>query len=253
MTEKNHNSERLAGRVAVVTGGSRGIGAAIAKRLAADGASVAISYSASPEAAEKIVAEIEAQGGRSLAIKADAADAGQVQTLIALTVKQFGRLDILVNNAGVFIAKPVTDVTDADYDQVFNVNVRAVFTAVREAAKHMGEGGRVITIGSVNGERISYVGGALYGASKFAVKGFTKGWARELAPKGITVNVVQPGPIDTDMNPAAGEFAGYMAPLTALGRYGKPAEVAEVVAFLAGPESSYVTGAAINVDGGIEA
>lgn len=244
---------KLEGKVAIVTGGSRGIGAAIAKRLAAGGAKVAISYSSSPQAAESVVAEIDAAGGTAVAIKADAADPAQVRALVAKTVEQFKRLDILVNNAGVWIGKPVGELTDEDYDHVFDVNVRGVFAAVREASKHMAEGGRIITIGSVNGERMSYAGGSLYAATKFAVKGFTKGWSRDLAPKGITVNVVQPGPVDTDMNPADGGFADYMSSMTALGRYGKPGEVAEVVAFLAGPDSTYVTGAAINVDGGMEA
>jgi len=246
-------SRRLQGKIAIVTGGSRGIGAAIAKRLAVDGATVVISYSASSAAAEAVVDEIARSGGAATAIKADAAKPAEVTALVRQTVERFGRLDILVNNAGVWIGKPVGDITDEEYDHVMDVNVRAVFAAVREASRHMGEGGRIITIGSVNGERISYAGGALYAASKFAVKGFTKGWARDLAPKGITVNVVQPGPIDTDMNPADGANADYMTPLTALARYGKPAEIAAVVAFLAGPESSYVTGAAFNVDGGMEA
>ena len=253
MNAEKARENRLSGKVAIVTGGSRGIGAAIAKRLAADGAKVVISYSASAEAAETVAAEIASKGGTAVAIKADAADPAQVRVLVRKTVEQFERVDILVNNAGVWIGKPVYELTDEDYDHVFDVNVRGVFAAVREASKHMGEGGRIITIGSVNGERMSYAGGSLYAATKFAVKGFTKGWSRDLAPKGITVNVVQPGPIDTDMNPADGGFADYMGPLTALGRYGKPAEVAEVVAFLAGPESAYVTGTAINVDGGMEA
>lgn len=243
----------FAGKVALVTGGSRGIGAAIAKRLAADGADVVITYSSSPDAAQKIVADIKALGRKAEAIKADASDAAQAVTAVQQTVQRFGKLDILINNAGVAIFKPVSDVTDEDYDKTFNINVRAVFAGVREAAKHMGESGRIITIGSVNGDRMPLAGGALYAASKFAVQGFTRGWARELAGKGITVNVVQPGPIDTDMNPADGDFAQALAPLTALGRYGKVGEVASVVAFVASPESSYITGTAINVDGGFEA
>ncbi len=245
--------KKLSGKIAVVTGGSRGIGAAIARRLAADGAKVVLSYSASPQAAEKVVAEIEAAGGHAVAVKADATDMVQVQNLITHTVQHFGRIDILVNNAGVFAMAPVTDFSDDDYDRVFDVNVRAVFVATREAARHMGQGGRIITIGSVNGEKAFFPGTSLYAASKFAVQGFTRGWARDLASKGITVNVVQPGPIDTDMNPESGDFAGALIPMLAISRYGKAHEVADVVAFLASPEASYVTGAAINVDGGMDA
>ncbi len=246
-------TRRLSGKVALVTGGSRGIGAAIAKKLAADGAHVAISYSASADAAKSVVADVEAQGVKGAAFKADSADSDAVRSLVRQVAAQFGRLDILVNNAGVFVFKPVQDMTDEEYDHVFDINVRAVFAAVSEAAPIMGEGGRIITIGSVNGQRAPFAGVALYSATKFAVQGFTRGWARELAPKGITVNVVQPGPIDTDMNPADSDFAQVLISTLAIPRYGKPQEVAEVVAFLAGPESSYVTGAAINVDGGMEA
>ncbi len=173
--------------------------------------------------------------------------------LVEQTVQHFGRLDILVNNAGVLVFKPVTDISDQEYDHVFDVNVRAVFVAVREAAKHMGEGGRIITMGSVNGQRAPFPGIALYSASKFAVQGFTRGWARELAPKGITVNVVQPGPIDTDMNSASSDSAQAIIPTLAIHCYGNAREVADVVAFLASPQASYVTGTAINVDGGMEA
>ncbi|MDX2263358.1 MAG: 3-oxoacyl-ACP reductase family protein [Hyphomicrobiales bacterium] len=245
--------QKLSGKVALVTGGSRGIGAAIAKRLAADGAKVAITYSASPDAANAVVAEIKSKGGEAVAFKANAANASEAAGAVAQAAQHFGRLDILVNNAGVWDVKPVAEVTDADYDRLFDVNVRAVFAAVREASKHLGDGGRIITIGSVNGDRVPYSGGALYGATKFAVQGFTRGWAREFGPKGVTVNVVQPGPIDTDMNPASGDFASALIPALAIPRYGKTQEVADLVAFVASPEASYITGAALNVDGGFEA
>ncbi len=245
--------QKLQGKVALVTGGSRGIGAAIAKRLAADGAKVAITYSASPDAAEAVIAEIKSAGGDAVAFKANAAEASEAAGAVSQTASHFGRLDILVNNAGVANFKPVTEMTDADFEHSFAVNVRAVFAAVRESANHLGDGGRIITIGSVNGERMPMAGGALYAATKFAVQGFTRGWSREFGPKGITVNVVQPGPIDTDMNPADGDFAPYLMPGLAIPRYGKTHEVADLVAFIAGPDSAYITGAAINIDGGFEA
>lgn len=247
------HTRRLAGKAALVTGGGRGIGAAIARKLAEDGAHVAISYSASADAAKAVVADIQAHGADGAAFLADSASSEAVRGLVRQTASRFGRLDILVNNAGVFVSKPAGEMTDADYEYVFGVNVRGMFAAVSEASKIMGEGGRIINIGSVNGERALFAGVALYSATKFAVQGFTRGWARELAPKGITVNVVQPGPIDTDMNPADSSFAQTLIPMLAIPRYGRPREVAEVVAFLAGPESSYVTGTAINVDGGMEA
>jgi 3-oxoacyl-[acyl-carrier protein] reductase len=253
MTSASNGTHRLAGKVALVTGGSRGIGAAIAKRLAAEGAKVAISYASSSAAAEQVVADIALHGGDAVAFKADSGDASAVRGLVNDTARHFGRLDILVNNAGVFIGKPVQDISDEEYDRAFDVNVKAVFAGVSAAAHHLGEGGRIITIGSVNGQRAPIAGVALYSATKFAVQGLTRGWAREFGPRGITVNVVQPGPVDTDMNPADGEFAKVILPMLAIPRYGHTNEIASVVAFLASPESSYVTGAAINVDGGMEA
>lgn len=245
--------QNLQGKVALVTGGSRGIGAAIAKKLAENGAKVALTYSNSPDAGHAVVAEIKGKGGDAVAFKANAASASEAANAVSQTASHFGRLDILVNNAGVFELLPVTDITDEIYNKSFDINVRAVFAGVREAAKHLGEGGRIITIGSVNGERMPFSGGALYAATKFAVQGFTRGWAREFGPKGITVNVVQPGPIDTDMNPSTGDFAPMVIPSLAIPRYGKTHEVADLVAFLAGPDSTYITGAAINIDGGFEA
>jgi 3-oxoacyl-[acyl-carrier protein] reductase len=253
MAETSSHSERLRGKIALVTGGSRGIGAGIAKRLAAEGAQVAISYSAAADAANAVVDHIVKQGGKAHAFKADATHPNEIKQLIKDVVSRFGRIDILVNNAGVFVGKPVEEISDAEYDQVFDVNVRAVFTAVREASPHIPDGGRIITIGSVNGQRAPITGVALYSATKFAVQGFTRGWSREFAARNITVNVIQPGPIDTDLNPETGPFAEILLPMVPLGRYGKTDEVGALTAFLASPEASYITGAAINIDGGMEA
>ena len=243
----------LEGRVALVTGGSRGIGAAIAKGLAEDGASVALTYRTAEDAAVEVVRDIEAKGGRARAYRADNADAADANGIVAQVVQDFGRLDVLVNNAGISPTKPLHEVTDEDFDEIVNTNIRGVFFTSREAAKAMGEGGRIINIGSVWGERMPLPGVSLYAMSKFAVAGLTRAWARDLGSSRITVNTVQPGPIDTDGNPADGDFAQVLAPLTALGRYGEPKDVAGMVAFLASPEAKYVTGATINVDGGFNA
>jgi 3-oxoacyl-[acyl-carrier protein] reductase len=244
---------KLDGKVAVVTGGSRGIGAAIARRLAADGAHVAITYSGNAETAEAAVAAVRAHGVEGMALRADAADADAVKAIVPQVVDRFGRLDILVNNAGILVLAPLEDCTDEDFERIVAVNIRAVFLASRAAAKVMEDGGRIITIGSVNGDRMPFPGGALYAMSKAAVAALTKGWARDLGPRGITVTCVQPGPIDTDMNPASGDFAEMMTPMIALGRYGTPDEVAALVAFLASPESANITGCTLNVDGGFNA
>lgn len=253
MSQTSHEMKRLAGKVALVTGGSRGIGAAIAKRLGAEGADVAISFSASPDAAQQVVTAIRAYGRNAEAFKADAANPTEVTQLVRSVAQRFGRLDILVNNAGVFVHKPVEQIADEEYDRTFDINVKSVFAAVREASGHLREGGRIITIGSVAGQRAPFPGVALYAATKFAVQGLTRGWAREFAPRGVTVNVVQPGPIDTDMNPANSDFAKAILPTVPMSRYGQPDEVASIAAFLASPEASYITGAAINIDGGTEA
>jgi 3-oxoacyl-[acyl-carrier protein] reductase len=224
--------------------------AAIAKRLAADGASVAVTYSRGAEAAAFVVKEIERGGGKAIAIQADA-DA--VKNAVERTVTTLGRLDVLVNNAGTVIPMKVEETTLADFDRVFAVNVRGVFVATQAALKHLKTGGRIIMIGSCLGERVFFPGMAPYSATKGAVKMFTQGLARELGARGITVNNVQPGPIDTDLNPASGEWAAGQKAAVPLDRYGHVDEVAALVAFLAGPESSYINGANLTVDGGINA
>ncbi len=244
---------KLAGKVALVTGGSRGIGAAIAKRLAADGAAVALTYSASPVKADEVVRSIRAAGGKALAIRADAADTEAVRLAVAKTIGKFGGIDILVNNAGVGILAPIEQFSLQDFEQLIAVNVRGLFVATQEAARHMREGGRIVQIGSTNSERMPFVGGSVYALTKGAVVGFTKGLARDLGPRGITVNNVQPGPIDTDMNPADGDFAKTLVPITALQRYGNTDEIASFFAFLASPEASYITGASLLADGGFAA
>jgi len=243
----------LTNKAALVTGGSRGIGAAIAKRLAAEGASVAITYTKGSDAATSVVQAIERGGGKAIAIKADAADAEAVKNAVEKTVATFGRLDVLVNNAGTIIPASVEETTLADFDRVFATNVRGMFVATKTALKHMKPGGRIIMIGSSLGERVFMPGVAPYSATKGAVKMFMQGLARELGARGITVNNVQPGPIDTDLNPAAGDWAVPQKAGTALDRYGKVDEVAALVAFVAGPESSYITGANLTVDGGMNA
>ena len=244
-------SKNLEGKVALITGGSRGIGAAIAKRLAADGANVAITYTKGADAAASVVKEIERAGRKAIAIQADAADADAVTAAVEKTVTIFGRLDILVNNAGTAVPKRFEETTLEELDRLMDINVRGVFVATQAALKHMKSGGRIISIGSAVGERALTPGLVPYSATKGAVKMFTQGLSREVASRGITVNNVQPGPIDTDTNPATGDWAVPQKAFTALGRYGHVDEVAALVAFVAGPESSYITGANLNVDGGM--
>ncbi|GGG94009.1 3-oxoacyl-ACP reductase [Silvibacterium dinghuense] len=244
---------KLKDKVALVTGASRGIGAAIAKRLAADGADVVITYARDAAAADSVVKAIEAAGRKALAIKADAADAAAVMAAVEQAAKAFGHIDILVNNAGTAIPKPFVETTLEEIDQVFGINVRGVLVATQTALKHMPDGGRIITIGSCVGERVLTPGLTAYSATKGAVKMFTQGLAREVGARKITVNNVQPGPIDTDLNPAAGDWAEPQLAVTALKRYGHVDEVAALVAFVASPESSYITGANLTVDGGTNA
>lgn len=244
---------KLAEKVALVTGGSRGIGAAIAKRLAADGASVAITYAKDAKSASDVVKSIELAGGKAVAIQADAADLAAVGDAIEKTVATFGRLDVLVNNAGTAIPKRFEETTLQEMDRVIDINVRGAMVATQAALKHMKSGGRIIIIGSAVGERVSTPGLVAYSGTKGAVKMFTQALAREIGNRGITVNNVQPGPIDTDLNPASGDWAVPQKAATALDRYGRADEVAAMVAFVAGPESSYITGANLTVDGGMNA
>ena len=244
---------KLTKKVALVTGGSRGIGAAIAKRLAADGANVAITYAKDASAASAVVKAIERDGGRAIAIQADAANTEAVKGAVEKVVATFGRLDVLVNNAGTAIPKPFEETTLEEMDRVIDINLRGVLVTTQAALKHMNDGGRIIMIGSAVGERVQTPGLVPYSATKGAVKIFTQALSREVGSRGITVNNVQPGPIDTELNPAAGDWAVPQKAATALDRYGRVDEIAAMVAFIAGPESSYITGANLTVDGGMNA
>jgi 3-oxoacyl-[acyl-carrier protein] reductase len=251
--EIDMTTQPLSGKVALIQGGSRGIGAAIVQRLAAEGAAVAFTYVSSTAKAQALQDSIIAAGAKALAIQADSADAAAIRQAVNSTVQTFGRLDILVNNAGVLAVAALEDFTLEDFDQTLAINVRSVFIASQEAARHMGAGGRIINIGSTNADRMPFAGGGPYAMSKAALVGLTKGLARDLGPRGITINNVQPGPVDTDMNPAHGEFAESLIPLMAVGRYGTAGEIASFVAYLAGPEAGYITGASLTIDGGFGA
>ncbi|WP_327720221.1 SDR family oxidoreductase [Streptomyces sp. NBC_00490] len=238
----------LNGKVALVTGGSRGIGAATAVRLAREGADVALTYVNGKEAAEDVVRAVEAVGRRAVALRADSADAAEAAGAVDRAVEALGDLDVLVNNVGVGVLGPLEDLSLAEVDRVLAVNVRGVFLASQAAAARMSSGGRIITVGTCMTQRVPGPGGTLYATSKSALIGLTKALARELGPRGITANIVHPGPVDTDMNPADGPYAAGQAAMTALGRFGTAGEVAGMVAYLAGAD--YVTGAELSVDGG---
>jgi 3-oxoacyl-[acyl-carrier protein] reductase len=244
---------KLSEKVALITGGSRGIGAGIAKRLASDGASVAITYAKDAKSASAVVKAIEDDGGKAIAIQANAADLDALRAAVEKTVATFGRLDVLVNNAGVAIPKTFEETSLEEMDSMININFRGTMVVTQAAIKHMTSGGRIIMIGSCVGERVLTPGLVAYSATKGAVKMFTQGLSREVGKRGITVNNVQPGPIDTDLNPAAGAWAVPQKAVTALDRYGRVDEVAALVSFVAGPESSYITGANLTVDGGTNA
>lgn len=242
----------LTGRRVLVTGGSRGIGRETVRRLAADGAAVAFTYAASAADAESLVAEVAAAGGQAVAIRADSADPAQVEAAVEQAVTELGGLDVLVNNAAVLHIAPIDEFPVEQFDRLVAINIAGPFRAVRAAVKHLGEGARIINIGSVNAELVPSPGLAVYAMTKGAMASLTRGLARDLGPRGITVNTIQPGPIDTDANPDdGGEFPESLKKLTTLGHYGQVGDVAAVVSFLAGPESGYVTGATWNVDGGV--
>ncbi|KPC55033.1 3-oxoacyl-ACP reductase family protein [Amantichitinum ursilacus] len=246
-------ARKFEGKVALVQGGSRGIGAAVVQKLASEGATVAFTYISSPAKADALVAQVQAVGGKALAIQADSSNADAVRQAVDATVEAFGRLDILVNNAGVLHLGALDDFKLEDFDRTIAVNVRSVFVATQAAARYLGEGGRIINIGSTNADRMPFEGGAVYAMSKSALVGLVKGLARDLGPRGITVNNVHPGPIDTDMNPADSDFASSLIGLMAVGRYGHASEVADFVAFLAGPDAGYITGGQHYIDGGFSA
>lgn len=243
-------AQSLAGKKALVTGGSRGIGAAIAKRLAAEGADVAITYAGNEAAARDVTAAITAAGRKGIAIQANAGEVADAARGVSEAAQALGGIDILVHNAGVADFAPIADQDPASFDKQFAINVDGVYHGTRAALAHLSDGGRIIIIGSVNAHSMPVQGGAVYGATKAAVAGLARGWARDLGPRGILVNVIQPGPIDTDLNPADGPFASVLAPMTALGRYGTAEEVANLALFLASDAASYITGAAIDIDGG---
>ena len=241
---------KLVGKAAIVTGGSRGIGSAIAKRLASEGAEVAITYASNKAAADATVATIKLAGGRAYAFHADAADNESQRAGIAAAATALGRIDILVHNAGVVGIAPIDQDTDEEFDRIFAVNVRGLHVGTRAALPHMPDGGRIILLGSIGGETAPFPGVSTYSATKAAITGFARGWARDLASRNILVNVIQPGAIETDMSPKGDAAAMFMS-IVPLGRFGTVEEIAGVAAFLAGPDASYITGTTLTVDGGV--
>jgi len=245
-------ADTLNGKVALVTGGSRGIGAASARRLAADGAKVALTYAGNEAAANETVAAIEGAGGKAVAIRANAADPADAARAVEKAVEAFGALDILVHNAGVAKFAHISEADFEEFRRQFSVNVDGVFAGTRAAVDKIRDGGRIIVISSVNAHSMPGPGGSIYGATKAAASMLVKGWARDLGDRNILVNAIQPGPVDTDMNPSdGGDFADMLTNLTALKRYGKPEEIANLAAFLASDQASYITGATIDIDGGM--
>lgn len=242
--------QNLKDKVAFVTGGSRGIGAAIVKRLAAAGAKVTFTYVNSKSQAEALVKELSEEGLTAVALQSDNAREGAVSAAIDRTIEHYGKLDILVNSAGVYVGKAFEEHTTEDYDYVMNVNVKSVFEACLTASRKMEQGGRIVTIGSCMADRAAVPQATLYAASKSALSGFTRGLSRDLGPKGITVNLIQPGPVDTDMNPSTSEFSDFQRGMMAIPKYGRPEHIADAVAFLASPTNSYTTGSVITIDGG---
>lgn len=240
----------LSGKVAFVTGGARGIGAAIVRRLTAEGANVAFTWQSSEASAKELAASI---GGRTLALKADASDPAALAAAIDEAARVLGKIDILVNNAGVLRLGPIDSFSLEDFDKTLEVNVRAVFVAAKAVLPHMGQGGRIINIGSCNAERMPFPGGSAYAMSKSALRGLTQGLARDLGPRGITINNVDPGPVNTDMNPESGEFAASLHALMAVQRHATAEEIAGMVAYVASPEAAFVTGASLAIDGGFTA
>jgi 3-oxoacyl-[acyl-carrier protein] reductase len=240
-------------RTALVTGAARGIGAAVALRLAEGGADVAFTYRQDTAAAEAVADKIRGMGRRALALRADSGDPAAIEDAVDRVAAEFGRLDILVNNAGMYVVGPVCDLGAAEFDRSVAVNVRGPYLAARAASRHMREGGRIVSIGSNVAERTTFPGHTLYALTKTALTGMTKGLARDLGPLGITVNLLHPGPTDTDANPADGPYAQTVRGFTALGRYAAAEEVAAVVAHLASDAASYVTGAVVHADGGFTA
>jgi 3-oxoacyl-[acyl-carrier protein] reductase len=243
----------LHGKIALVTGGSRGVGVGIVARLAADGARVAFTYANSEERAEAVASVVVAAGGTAHALRADSRKEQDVASAVAQTVKQFGGLDILVNNAGVGSFTEITELTMEQIDEMLTINVRSAIVAIRESLAHMGEGGRIINIGSINADRMPFPGGSVYAMTKGALASLTRGFARELAPRGITINNIQPGPVDTDANPADGPAASFMLGAMAVDRFGTAAEIGAFASYLAGPHASYITGSSLNIDGGFGA
>lgn len=246
-------NRQLQGKVAFVTGGSRGIGAGIVRRLASEGAAIALTYQRSAAVAEQLADSIRADGGRARGYPADGADTTALGAAIDAAAREFGKIDILVNNAGILRLGTIDALSLEDLDSTLAVNVRAVFVAVKAVLPYMGEGGRIINIGSVNADRVPFPGAAAYAMSKSALKGLVQGLSRDLAPKGITINNVQPGPVNTDMNPEESEFARALHGVMAVQRHASPAEIAGMVAYLASPEAAFVTGASLNIDGGFAA